>query len=128
MHGFDTFMRRPFIVMDLLGKDIGEMRKQTTTSGAWDVVTMKVICAKGVHCRMLHNACRYFMLIWPIKPSLKLLGLLQHVGIQILDALQAMHERGYIHRDVKPPNFTFSLINAQSALDGRAFRNFPGLH
>lgn len=33
------------------------------------------------------------------------------VLIQMLDSIQALHDRGYIHRDIKPTNFVMGNVN-----------------
>ena len=37
------------------------------------------------------------------------------IGLQAIDRIEALHKIGYLHRDIKPDNFTIGL-NEKSAL------------
>jgi len=41
------------------------------------------------------------------------LFLTKQIGIQLLELVESIHEKGLIHRDIKPDNFLFSLNNSQ---------------
>lgn len=34
-----------------------------------------------------------------------------HLSLQMLDCVQSVHEKGYLHRDVKPSNFVRTGMN-----------------
>ena len=39
------------------------------------------------------------------------LNLILKIGIKIISILKTIHEKGFVHRDIKPDNFLFSLNN-----------------
>jgi len=61
-----------FMVMELLGPNLSEYRRQSPTGKFSIVTTMRL-------------------------------------GIQMLEAIQSMHDMGFLHRDIKPSNFAMGL-------------------